>query len=80
MSGFAYVLGKFYFGFAYVLGKSCIFAIQIYDITIMIHRLLIEDLTEWGKRKNRKPLDYAEHDKLERLLLLTNSASSTTAI
>ena len=22
----------------------------------MIHRLLIEDLTEWGKRKNRKPL------------------------
>ena len=54
--GFAYVLGKFYFGFAYVLGKSCIFAIQINDITIMIHRLLIEDLTEWGKRKNRKPL------------------------
>lgn len=54
--GFAYVLGKFYFGFAYVLGKSCIFAIQINDITIMIHRLLIEDLAEWGKRKNRKPL------------------------
>ena len=22
----------------------------------MIHRLLIEDLIEWGKRKNRKPL------------------------
>ena len=22
----------------------------------MIHRLLIEDLTEWSKRKNRKPL------------------------
>ena len=56
MSGFAHVLGKFYFGFAYVLGKSCIFAIQINDITIMIHRLLIEDLTEWSKRKNRKPL------------------------
>ena len=27
-----------------------------YDLGIMIHRLLIEDLTEWSKRKNRKPL------------------------